>query len=97
KILDDGPNPYKHLPYVMFRSIQVPGRFWPTSIAEQLRGPQTELNKIKSQIIENAQRMGNPAVLMSREANIQMSGVPGEEIEYDDLSPNSVPRYLVPP
>ena len=97
KILDDGPNPYKHLPYVMFRSIPVPGRFWGSSITEQLRGPQTELNKVKSQIVESGQRMGNPAILIAATSNTKVSGVPGEEIKYDDASMNSRPEYLRPP
>jgi vacuolar-type H+-ATPase subunit F/Vma7 len=96
-ILEDTPNPYKHLPYVMFRSIQVPGRFWGSSVTEQLRGPQTELNKIKSQIIENAQRIGNPSILIPATSNTKISGVPGEEIRYDDASMNSRPEYLRPP
>jgi hypothetical protein len=97
KILYEGPNPYTCLPYVMFRSIPVPGRFWPTSITEQLRGPQTELNKIRSQIVENAQRIGNPALLASRQANINYSGTPGERIDFDDTVPNAIPSYLQPP
>jgi hypothetical protein len=97
KILDDGPNPYKHIPYIRFQSIPVPGRFWGSSIAEQLRGPQTELNKIKSQIVENAQRIGNPAILIAATSNTKVSGVPGEEIKFDDASMNSRPEYLKPP
>ena len=97
KILFEGPNPYKHLPYVMFTGIPIPGRFWPTSVVEQLRGPQTELNKIRSQILENAQRSGNPALLASRQANINYSGVPGERIDFDDTVPNATPSYLQPP
>jgi hypothetical protein len=97
KMLFEGPNPYKCLPYVMFKGIPVPGRFWPTSVVEQLRGPQTELNKIRSQIVENAQRTGNPAILCSRQANINYSGVPGERIDFDDTVQNAIPTYLQPP
>jgi hypothetical protein len=97
KILYEGANPYKCLPYVMFTGVPVPGRFWPTSVVEQLRGPQTELNKIRSQILESAQRMGNPAILISRQAGTNISGVPGERIDYDDTTPNAVPTYLTPP
>lgn len=96
-ILTEGPNPYCELPYVMFRGIPVPGRFWPTSVTEHLRGPQTELNKIRSQIVENAQRIGNPSLLASKQARIQYQGVPGERIDYDDTTPNAQPSYLEPP
>jgi hypothetical protein len=97
KILYEGPNPYKCLPYVMFPGRPIPGRFWPDSVVQQLRQPQTELNKIRSQILESAQRTGNPAFMASRQANINYSGVPGERIDYDDTVPNAVPRYLQPP
>lgn len=97
KMLEQGSNPYKCLPFVMFRGIPVPGRIWPTSIVEQLREPQVGLNKILSQVVENAQRIGNPSLLASKQANVQYSGVPGERIDYDDTVPNAVPSYLQPP
>lgn len=97
KMLFEGPNPYGDLPYIMFKGVPIPGRFWPTSLTEQLRGPQTELNKVKSQITENANRIGNPALLASRQAQVNYSGVPGERIDYDDTVPNAIPSYLQPP
>ncbi len=90
-------SPYVHCPYIMFSSQPIPGRFWPTSVTTQLRGPQTDLNKIKSQIRENATRIGNASVLLSRQANVEMEGLPGEQIWYDDLMPNARPDYLIPP
>lgn len=95
KTLDQAP--FEGCPYVMFRGPEVPGRFWPTSITSQLRGPNTELNKVKSQISENASRIGNPALLRARTANIEYSGVPGEDVLYDDTTPNSTPTYLFAP
>jgi hypothetical protein len=97
KMLYEGANPYKSLPYVMFRGVPVPGRFWPTSVAEQLRQPQTELNKARSQITENMQRTGNPTMLVSRQSNTVPSGVPGEVLMFDDTVQNAVPTYLQPP
>jgi hypothetical protein len=97
KLLLEEANPYKCLPYIMFKGIPVPGRFWPTSTVEQLRGPQTELNKAKSQVTENAQRLGNPALLASKQANIQYQGTPGERIDFDDTTQNAIPSYLQAP
>ena len=97
KMLYEGANPYECLPYVHFKGVPVSGRFWSTSVVEQLRGPQTELNKIRSQITENAQRIGNPALLMSKQANVQYSGVPGEQVRFDDTTQNAIPSYLQPP
>jgi hypothetical protein len=95
--LHEDDNYYNDLPYVMFTGVPSPGRFWPTSIVEQLRDPQIELNKIRSQILENAQRIGNPSLLKNKMANVEYSGVPGEEVLYDDITQNSVPSFLQPP
>jgi hypothetical protein len=97
KILSEGANPYKCLPFVMFGNIEVPGRFWPTSVTEQLRPPQTELNKIRSQSVENAQKFGNPSLLCSRQADIAYSGAVGERIDFNDALPNAIPSFLQPP
>ena len=104
KILYEDKNPYDTCPYVMFKGIEVPGRVWPTSIAEQLRGPQTELNKVKSQIAENRNRIGNPTILASKQSvadpNAFESAMaqPGGIFYYDDNNgPNAAPAYLQSP
>lgn len=97
QILEVDNEPVDPMPYVMFSGIKVPNRFWPTAITSQLRGPQVNLNKIKSQIQENANRIGNPSILKSRQANVSYTGVPGEEVLYDSTVTDAVPQYLQPP
>lgn len=97
QILSEEDGPVDTLPYVMFSGVKVPNRFWPTAIATQLRGPQVNLNKIESQIQENANRIGNPALMKSRQANVSYTGVPGEEILYDSTVSDAIPSYLQPP
>lgn len=97
RVLREEHNPYPWLPYVMFRGVPVPGRFWPSSVTEQLISPQTELNKRRAQIAENAQRIGNPPLMKSRQANVEWTGLPGEEVVYDDTMPNSLPQFLQVP
>lgn len=97
EILVEEDNPYECLPYTMFSGIPVPGRFWPTSIVEQLRSPQAEFNKTRSQIRENAARIGNPSLLIPRSSNVQIQGPPGEQIVYDDMVSAAGPSYLQPP
>lgn len=97
QLLTEEDNPIDPLPYVMFSGVKVPNRFWPTSVTTQLRGPQIALNKIESQIQENANRIGNPALLKSRQANVSYTGVPGEEVLYDSTVSDAVPQYLTPP
>lgn len=90
-------SPFADFPYVMFSSNLVPGRFWPTSITSQLRGPQTDLNKLQSQIRENAIRIGNPAVALAREANVEWTGKPGEAVMFSDTAQNALPSFITPP
>lgn len=104
QLLREDENPFDSLPYVMLSGIPVPGRMWPTSTAEQLRGPQTELNKVKSQIAENRNRVGNPTILASKQAVqdpdkfVQSTTMPGGTYFFDDLgSPNTIPTYLAAP
>lgn len=89
--------PVDPMPYVMFTSVQVPGQFFSRGVTSQLRGPQIELNMIRTQIAENAKRFGNPAIMSSRQAQVEYHGVPGEHIEYDSTVSDAVPAYLVPP
>jgi hypothetical protein len=99
EILHDGDNPYPWLPYVMFRGIPMPGRFWPTCTTEQLISPQTELNKVESQIAENAERFGNPSrARPSTYEGDEWLGLPGEEVEYVPTGgPDSLPQFIQPP
>jgi len=89
--------PFDANPYVHFTSVQVPGQFFSRGVTSQLRDPQTELNMIRTQISENAKRFGNPSLLMSRQAQVEYSGVPGEIIEYDSTVSDAVPSFLQPP
>jgi hypothetical protein len=96
--LYEGPNEYAAgLPYVLFGGIPVPGRFWPDAVVTHLRPIQARLNKLESQIAENASRFGNPAMLLDRLSGIEYSGVPGEQIRHNAVSPAQLPQYLSPP
>jgi hypothetical protein len=56
-----------------------------------------ELNKLEGQIAENAARIGNPALMKSRQANVYYTGLPGEEILYDSTVTDAIPSYLQAP
>jgi hypothetical protein len=73
KLLEEDNQPFDAMPYVMFSGIDVPGQFWPDAVVKYLRGPQTELNKTKSQIAENRNRFGNPSLLKSRQATSRIT------------------------
>jgi hypothetical protein len=82
-VLLEEDNPYPFLPYVMFGGFAA-GRFWPDAPVSDLISPQTELNKMESQIAENAERIGNPPLLESSESatGTEWQGLPGERITY---------------
>jgi hypothetical protein len=104
KLLLEDDKPFDPMPYVMLKGIEIPGRLWPTSVAEQLRGPQTELNKLKSQIAENRNRVGNPTIVASEQAVrdpdkfVASMTLPGGVCWIDDIgSPNAMPKILEAP
>lgn len=85
------------LPYVMWRGIPVPGRFWGTCTATTVRPLNAELNKTRSQMRENAAGMANPALLWPRDLqNQKYYGLPREKILFDPYAQHG-PSYLVPP
>lgn len=98
--------PFDSMPYVMLTGIPVPGRLWPMSIVELLRGPQVELNKSLSQMKENANRIGNPTLFVNKmaigdyEQFRDQTMMPGGSYPYDSsmLAPGQLPaQYLEAP
>jgi hypothetical protein len=88
ELLLEEDNPYPFLCYSMMGA-DPSGRFWPDAPVNDYISPQTELNKTKSQIADNAERFGNPARLQSFESlgandDLRWAGLPGEEILYQD-------------
>lgn len=94
-VQDDAPD--DAMPYVKFASEEIPGRFWSGAVTTDLRGPQVDLNVIRTQIKENARRFGNPAIMCSRQAKVEYHGVPGERIDFDSTVMDAKPEYLIPP
>lgn len=84
--LEDNPTKDAGLPYVMCVGRRIPGRFWPQSLADQLRPLNMELNKTRSQMRENAARIGNPPLLVPSGEQFQWTGVPGERVTYDQYA-----------
>lgn len=94
-------NPYPWLPYVMFTGIPVPGQIYPVGLINDLRPRQADLNKRLSQIADNADRFGNPALLWPSSMDPEEEGwfgLPGEQIIFPDTgSPNASPHFLEAP
>jgi hypothetical protein len=104
QLLEVDEKPSDPMPYVMFSGIPMPGRLMPMAVVDALRGPQTELNKVESQLAENRNRVGNPKLLVSRQAVqdpdkfAEEHAKPGGIYWYDDVgSPNAKPDVLPAP
>jgi hypothetical protein len=100
KMLAEGPNPYPWLPYVMFRGIPVPGRFYPDSPVTSLISPQVQVNKLLSQFAENSERIGNPPLLepTTTDTDMDWKGLPGEKIRFSPMGgPDSLPQFMQVP
>lgn len=103
EVLEVDKRPFDPMPYVMFRGIDLPGRFWPTSIVEQLRDVQVERNKTISQIAENRNRIAHPHPVVDRTAVGDLDeferamGTIGAILFVDPTSENPYPQYLEPP
>lgn len=90
------------LPYDMYVARRIPGRFWGGSLVDQIRPLNRELNKSRSQMRDNATRIGNPALVKSRDdQNAEYTGAPGEIILVDPMTGQQggpiTPQYLQPP
>lgn len=87
----------RQLPFFPFFHINVPGRLFPTCVAEQLIPIQREYNKSRSQIIENKNLFGNPIMIAPRGClDEEPTNEPGQFIEYNPIG-NRAPEYLMPP
>src|SRR5204863_4780511 len=75
-------------------------RFWPDSLVTQLRRRQVDLNRRLSQIAENAERIGNPPLLVpsSMGEDFTWNGLPGEVVVFQDNgSSNAAPAFMQVP
>lgn len=103
QLLEENDRPFDPMPYVMFRGIDLPGRFWGTCISEQMRDAQTEKNKTHSQLAENRNRIGNPTLIADRTAIgdpdefERQASQPGGVLYVDPTSQDPFPRYLSAP
>ena len=100
-LLHDGPNPYKHqlFPYIKIDEITISGRFWGMAIIEQAIPLQRNLNRARSQEVENRTLMGRPKILVPRTAKMRQTafdGEAGEKLDYHPGPRGEKPELLWP-
>jgi len=76
--LEDKPNPYGFIPFVIFPNVRQPKQFWGTSDIPPLKAAQRELNRALSQLSRILEVSGNPiAVLEGVESAEEIKVQPG--------------------
>lgn len=103
--LDYWLNSERALPCGKFDHITVPGRAWGMSLIEQIAGLNETFNKMSSQVIENANLMSRPKVIVAEDSLDEDSWTsePGEVVEARIVpgffapipwTPPEMPRYF---
>jgi hypothetical protein len=76
--IEDKPNPYGFIPFVIFPNVRQPKQFWGTSDIPPLKQAQRELNRALSQLSRILEVSGNPiAVLEGVESAEEIKVQPG--------------------
>jgi hypothetical protein len=76
--IEDKPNPYGFIPFVIFPNVRQPKNFWGTSDIPPLKQAQRELNRALSQLSRILEVSGNPiAVLEGVESAEEIKVQPG--------------------
>jgi hypothetical protein len=78
EMLEDKPNPYGFIPFIIFPNVRQPKHFWGTSDIPPLKQAQKELNRALSQLSRILEVSGNPiAVLEGVETAEEIKVQPG--------------------
>jgi len=104
-ILEDKPNPYEdgEFPFRIIKCYDVPFEFWGKGEIEQLLSPQTYVNDLMNQIIDNAKLTTNMPWVIDKNSGIgqgQLTNRPGLIVrknpgtEVKRLQPPSMPNYV---
>lgn len=103
-ILKDEENPYQsgRFPFFLFKDIDVPFQFWGEGEVKWLLSPQSAINDLSNQIMDNAKHTANMQWIVDKNCGIPKGELtnrpgliirknPGTEIRRD--SPPSMPMY----
>jgi hypothetical protein len=101
-LLEDRANPYKQdeypFPFVIMKNYDVPFEFWGKGEIEMLLSPQTYINELTNQIIDNAKLTANMIWVIDKNSGIgkgQLTNRPGLIIRKNPGT--SVERQVPPP
>jgi hypothetical protein len=85
------------IPHVFFQHIPTSTTIWPDCVMSHIRGPNLEIDKTVSQLIENKDYMGNPMWIIATQHKVrgEIKNVAGGIIRYRHV-PNIPPPAPVP-
>jgi hypothetical protein len=87
EIIDDKPNPYGFIPFIIFPNIRKPKQFWGVSDIPTLQEAQRELNRALTQLSRILEVSGNPiAVLSQSQYSVDVVSSGGENVDRDYLT-----------
>lgn len=99
--LHNGENPYQHrrFPFLKIDEIRITGRFWGMAVIEQMIPLQKNLNRARSQEVENRTLVGRPKILVPRTAKLRQTAFDseaGEKIDYNPGPRGERPELFAP-
>lgn len=91
-LLESGPMPYEHgdYPFIKISDIEVSGSFWNVSTIENLIPLQKGYNRTWSQILENANNMGNIKMILARGHGLLRESYDDTGTEILEIAPEAV-------
>lgn len=112
-ILYDEPNPFfdaMHeikplrslggIPFIRFRCIEAPGRYWSISPIEPMRPLQAEYNKTITDLVQNRATVGRNKIIAPKSANLdkqEVANIHGQILEYTGIKgPDIFPAMALP-
>lgn len=104
-VLSDKKNPYNDgkFPFVLQKNYDIPFKFWGVGEVEQILSPQSYINELTNQIIDNAKSTGNAQWIIDKNSGIGQGKLtnrpglvvrknPGSEVRRD--APPPMPGYV---
>lgn len=90
-LLESGTMPFEHglYPFIKVSDIEVSGSFWNVSTMENLIPLQKGYNRTWSQILENANNMGNVKVILQKGHGLLREAYDDTGVEILELEPNA--------
>ena len=70
-LLEEQPNPYGFIPFVIYPNVREPKQFWGVSDLEALKEPLRELNRVMSQLSMILELSGNPIAVLENVTEAQ--------------------------